>query len=60
MKLTLADIPSLDLSPNANWQVKALVVDGRSPAIEALASWHSFRPHDNKRILKAIRIAAME
>jgi hypothetical protein len=58
--ITLQDIPELLLPNNALWQVKALVVDGRSPAIDALESWQRQHPDDYKRILKSIRIAVMQ
>lgn len=60
MTITLEDIPELGLPANALWQVKALVVDGKSPALDALESWQRYRPHDYKRIIKAIRLAAGE
>ena len=60
MTITLEDIPELQLPINAFWQVKALVVDGKSPALDALESWSRHHPDEYKRILKAIRIAAMQ
>ena len=60
MTITLEDIPGLDLPAQALWQVKALVVDGRSPALAALVDWKRSRPDDYKRILKAICMAARE
>lgn len=60
MTITLEEVPQLDLPVQALWQVKAMVVDGRSPALSALVEWKRYRPDDYKRILKAIRLAAME
>lgn len=60
MTITLEDIPELQLPINAVWQVKALVVDGKSPALDALESWSRQHPDDYKRILKSIRIAVSQ
>lgn len=58
MTITLEDIPELDLPAQALWQVKALVVDGRSPALAALADWKRKRPDDYRKILNSMKMAA--
>lgn len=58
MKTDLIDIPGLDFSETAMWTVKALVIDGKSPAFEALKKWATEEPKDYKKIKKAIEYAA--
>ncbi len=58
MRTTLKDIPGLDISGTAKWAVKALVVDGKSPAFEALKKWLTEEPKDYKKIKKVIEYVA--
>ena len=58
MKTRLVDIPCLDFAGTRVWQVKALVIDGKSPALEALSQWAVEELRDYKKIKKAIEIAS--
>ena len=58
MRTRLEDIPNPDLPETTVWKVKALVIDGKSPAFEALKKWAKEEPRDYKKIKKAIEYAA--
>ncbi len=58
MKIDLVDIPDLQLSPTCKWRIRALSVNGKMPAIEALAEWESIRLADYKRIVKVMKIVS--
>jgi len=60
MKLELVEIPGLEQRFETEWRVRALVVDGKSPVLAALARWHSRNTDDYKAIMKVMRLAAQQ
>lgn len=62
MDVKLVEIPNLPLSEKARWRVVTLEINGRNPALEALALWNTdkqFRSEYNK-IIRAMARAASE
>lgn len=60
MPIKLVDIPGLDLPLDSKWQVKALVIDGKSPALSALLEWKRKKPNDYKAIIKVLGFASLQ
>jgi hypothetical protein len=60
MPIELVDIPGLQLPLHAQWQVKALVIDGRDPVRAALFRWNREYPKDYKAIIKVLKLAAQQ
>jgi putative component of toxin-antitoxin plasmid stabilization module len=60
MKLELVEIPGLPDSTEAVWKIRALEVNGRSLAAEALLKWAKSEPGDYKKIMKAMRMAVQQ
>lgn len=56
MPITLEEIPGLNATHQSCWQVRALAIDGKSPALAALDEWASSSPDDYKKILKVLRM----
>jgi hypothetical protein len=64
MRLTLAEIPGLELDPQAIWKVRALVFGypegDRNPTLAALERWNRKYPLAYKTIIKVMKIAALK
>lgn len=56
MPIVLEEIPGLTPGDQTCWQVRALAIDDRSPALAALDNWAQSAPADYKKILKVLRI----
>ncbi len=56
MKIQLEEVPGLSTTDQTCWQVRALAIDGKSPALAALDSWATSSSADYKKILKVLRI----
>lgn len=58
MRISLADIPGIDLGSHMRWRVVALELDGKSPVLAGLLEWKRNNEADYKKIMKVMRIAA--
>jgi len=58
MRVELVDIEDVKEEWQTAHRVKALAVNGRSPALDALADWKKNQRADYKKIVKALRLAA--
>jgi mRNA-degrading endonuclease RelE of RelBE toxin-antitoxin system len=58
MKLNLIEIPELNLPASDSGKIKALQVENKSPALEALLTWKREAPIDYKKILKVMKLLA--
>lgn len=56
MRLELIEIPGMELSHQTCWKVRALAVDGSSPALNALLVWAKSQKADYNKIMKVMRI----
>ncbi len=56
MKIGLLEIPRMNASQQTCWKIRALVVDGRAPALDALLTWRESEEADYKKIMKVMRI----
>ena len=60
MTIKLEDIPGLDLPLGTEWQIKAVVINKKSPAIYALSKWKETKPNDYKAIIKVLKLASVQ
>ena len=58
MKVELQHIPGVPDSPSCHWKVRALVIEGKSPALIALRTWAESEPKNYKSILNSLKLAA--
>jgi hypothetical protein len=58
--IELLEIPGLEARHQTEWNVRALVVDGRNPVLAALARWQREYPADYSAIMKVMRLAAQQ
>jgi mRNA-degrading endonuclease RelE of RelBE toxin-antitoxin system len=56
VKLELLEIPGVEASHQTSWKIRALAIDGVSPALEALLAWEKSEKADYKKIMKVMRI----
>ena len=56
MPIELLEIPGLRADEQTRWQVRALAIDGQSPALAALGQWQKNANADYKKIMKVLRI----
>jgi hypothetical protein len=58
MQVELVEIAAVPDSPSARWKVRALSINGVSPALTALDAWGAREKSDFKKIIKSLRFAA--
>lgn len=58
MKVELIEIGAVPDGGSAHWKVRALSIDGVSPALTALDQWLSTNKSEFKKIIKSLRFAA--
>lgn len=56
MGFELLEIPGLKASEQTRWKIRALALDGRSPALGALLEWQESEKADFKKIMKVLRM----
>jgi len=56
LNLELLDIPGLKPEEQSACKIKALSIDGKSPALSALALWEASEKADYGKIMKVLRI----
>ena len=59
-KLELVQIPSILDSSSHRWKVRALKIEGKSPALAKLVEWEKSEPENFKKIITSLRMAARE
>lgn len=58
MTFQLIDIPGFSQPTSSKWKIKALQINGVSPAIAALVEWEQTRQTDYKQILNVMKQVA--
>jgi hypothetical protein len=53
----LVEVPGVPVKTGTVWKIRALQIDGKSLALDALENWQRTTPADYKKILKAMEIA---
>jgi hypothetical protein len=56
VKIELVEIPSVRPEEQSRWKVRALSLDGHSPALVALHEWQKKEFADFKKIMKVMRM----
>lgn len=54
-KVELADVPAVPDSSGNAWKVRALFIDGKSPALAKLAEWEKSQAQNFKKIITALK-----
>lgn len=54
--IRLVEIPGLNAKDQACWQIRALEINGKSPALAALIEWQKKEPEDWKKIRKVMQL----
>lgn len=60
MKIELVEIPGLPTGTQSTWKLRALVIDGKSLAIEALKQWKDSEKADYRKIMKTMAMAGQQ
>lgn len=58
MEIKICEIPGLPDEIGTPWKIRALMIDGKSFALNALLEWQSKQPNDYKKILNSLKLAA--
>lgn len=58
MTIELVDIPGFKQPDSSKWRIKALQIDGVSPALAALDDWQQNRTKDYKQIINVMKQVA--
>ncbi len=58
MTIELVDIPGFIQPESSKWKIKALQIDGTSPALAALDDWQQNREKDYKQIINVMKQVA--
>lgn len=56
MTIRLVDIPGLEAEDQLQHRIRAVEINGRSPALDALLKWHRKHKDDFKKIMKVMRM----